>query len=185
MTIKNKGHSFLIVLIPLENDRDKNGSTLSFVLKSNHICGKCKCIQTKEIASHSVTSTVIMSRKTGDQVWLFSCCQHAVRPANTGSRATKEISLARAAKLFIAFAKKVSVRKADGEQCHSRRAPHRFSQRIMLNKCQTMQAWWWLNTKKPQEEIQVIWKTGTNMSIILLTTHEPVLPTNSFLFLLL
>lgn len=150
-------------------ERKKKKTISTFII--NHIYVKCKNIQTKEITSHSVTSTVIMSGKTGDQVWLFSCCHHAMRAANTGSRATKEISLALAAKLFTPLAKKVSVRKGDREQWHSRLAPHCFSQRIMLNKCQTMQAWWRLNTKNPQEEIQVIWWNSTNMSIILLTAH--------------
>lgn len=53
-----------------------------------------------------------MNRKRGNQVWLFSSCQHATQTASTSSKPTEEISLALTAKLFTPYAKKVSVRKA-------------------------------------------------------------------------
>lgn len=52
-----------------------------------------------------------MSGKRGNQVWLFSSCRHAMKTANTSSKATEEISLALTTKLFTLNAKKVSVRK--------------------------------------------------------------------------
>lgn len=69
-------------------------------------------VWTCEIASYSVTNTVIMSRKRGNQVWLFRCRQHATQTASTSSKATEEISLALTTELFTLYAKKVSVRKA-------------------------------------------------------------------------
>lgn len=53
-----------------------------------------------------------MSRKRGNQVWLFHCRQHATQTASTSSKATEEISLALTTELFTLYAKKVSVRKA-------------------------------------------------------------------------
>jgi len=73
-------------------------------------------VWTKEIPSHSVTNSVIMRRKRGNQVWLFSSCQHATKTVSTGSKATKEISLAPTTKLFTSCAKKVSAGEADRGQ---------------------------------------------------------------------
>lgn len=76
-------------------------------------------VWTSEIASYSVTNTVIMSRERGNQVCLFSCCHHAMQTASTSSKATEEISLALTTKLFTRDAKKVSVRKAGRGQWSS------------------------------------------------------------------
>lgn len=49
--------------------------------------------------------------KRGNQVWLFSCCQHTTQTASTSSKVTEEINLALTTKLFTINAKKVSVSK--------------------------------------------------------------------------